>query len=203
MQKDRFVHEDIWSVCNSAAKKLFSLGVWGAVSIALVPNTALAGGCHSRFERRQTTQNHTETETQQSLPIPTAPVTHNAPSNNQSLVNEEETATSQLYIMTVGTSFLVVDRGTQPPSNPRGLPIIYPGDFIHTSDGALIEVIDFFVNYTGTVLNAGQIKYTRLNAEPQNQNAGSSFMNMMLRDFSFTPQQKEEFVAEFSTCNKK
>ena len=170
---------------------------------ALVPNTALAVGSHSRFERQQATQNHTETETQQSLPIPTAPVTHNAPSNNQSLVNEEETATSKLYIMTVGTIFLVVDRGTQPPSNPRGLPIIYPGDFIYTSDGEIIEVLDYFVNHMGTVLIEGRIEYNRLNAEPQNQNAGSSFMNMMLRDFSFTPQQKEEFVAEFSPCNKK
>ena len=73
MQKNKFIHEDIKAVCSSAAKKLFSLGVWGAVSIALAPNIAIAGGCHSRFGRRQATQNHME------------PATRNTPVDNASV----------------------------------------------------------------------------------------------------------------------
>ena len=189
--KKQIHHEDIKAVGNSAAKKLVALGLTCLSSIFTL-NIAFAGGCHSHFGKKvQPAQNNTQ------------PATRNTSVATPPLGSDEEIAESRLYVVPVGESFLVADRNVQEPSNPRGLLVVYPGDYIHTSDGELIEVIDYFVNHTETVLIAGQIEYNRLNTETRNQNAGSSFMYMMLRDFSFTLQQKEEFTAAFSPFSKK
>ncbi len=191
MQKNKFVHEDIKAVCSRATKKLVALGLT-CLSSVFTLNIAFAGGCHSHFGKKvQPAQNNTQ------------PATRNTPVATPPLGSDEEIIESRLYVMPVGTRFLVADRNVQEPSNPRGLSVVYPGDYILTSDGELIKVIDYFVNHTGTVLTAGQIEYNRLNIETRNQNAGSSFMDAIFRDFSFTPQQKEKFIARYNPYNKK
>lgn len=179
MQKNRFVNEDIKAVCSSAAKKLFSLGVWGAVSIALVPNTALAGGCHSRFGRRQATQNHTETERQQPTQNHMEPATHNT---------------------TVGTRFLVAGRGLPMPPNPDNLIIVYPGDRLITDNGGVFEIENRYVNWTVTA-RTNRIEYNRNNRQNiDNASVNSHIspgMAALLGDFTMPNYLREEFEQTF------
>ncbi len=50
MQKNKFIHEDIWSVCNSAAKKLVALGLIAAVG----GNPATCGNVYQFIASAQT-----------------------------------------------------------------------------------------------------------------------------------------------------
>ena len=74
MQKNKFVHEDIKAVCNTATKKLVALGLT-CLSSVFTSNIAFAGGCHSHFWKKgQSAQNSTQ------------PATRNAPEGTRFLV---------------------------------------------------------------------------------------------------------------------
>ena len=167
MQKNKFVHEDIKAVCNSAAKKLVALGLVCLSSITSTPNSTFAGNCHSG--KGQSAQKSAQ------------PATRNAPE---------------------GTRFLVAaGRNLALPSNPENLIIVYPGDRLVTGNGGIFEIENRYINWTVTAWT-NRIEYNRPNTETRNQNAGSSFMDAIFRDFSFTPQQQSDFMISYNPYNK-
>ena len=61
MQKNKFIHEDIKAVCNSAAKKLVVLGLAGLCGCSFFQDT-FAGGCLSSPNKGNVSKSHTLTE---------------------------------------------------------------------------------------------------------------------------------------------